>query len=253
MFFVIRGKTCGLCGNFNGNPNDEFHTPSGMTVNTPQAFGASWKVTSNYTCTDGCGSSCPRCANERPARSQCELIRAADGPLSFCHEQVDPVPYFNDCVFDVCISGNRGRELLCRAVETYVSACQSANVRIYSWRDNTTCSKSKFKLFIFDPSSLIKQSKKCLPRKSILIYCIYTKADNHHFIFSRTKDSTVPPTPIMSCVVPTVATPVPATLMPPVSRFAPRAVSVMKVLSGVGQDAYLWKDVAVNTMASTTM
>ncbi|XP_033975485.1 alpha-tectorin-like isoform X15 [Trematomus bernacchii] len=134
-----RGKTCGLCGNFNGNPNDEFHTPSGMMVNTPQAFGASWKVTSNYTCTDGCGSSCPRCANERPARSQCELIRAADGPLSFCHEQVDPVPYFNDCVFDVCISGNRGRELLCRAVETYVSACQSANVRIYSWRDNTTC------------------------------------------------------------------------------------------------------------------
>ncbi|XP_028285774.1 alpha-tectorin-like [Parambassis ranga] len=134
-----RGRTCGLCGNFNGNPNDEFHTPSGTTVNTPHEFGSSWKVLGNYTCSDGCGSSCPRCLNEQPARAVCELIQAADGPLSFCHQQVNPRPYFDDCVFDVCVSGNRAQDLLCRAVEAYVSACQSANVRIYPWRENTTC------------------------------------------------------------------------------------------------------------------
>uniref|UniRef100_A0A8D3B7F2 Alpha-tectorin-like n=1 Tax=Scophthalmus maximus TaxID=52904 RepID=A0A8D3B7F2_SCOMX len=133
------GKTCGLCGNFNGNQTDDFHTPSGTIVNTPDEFGTSWKVAGNYTCSDGCGSSCPRCTNELPARAQCEVIRAADGPLSFCHEQVDPAPYFNDCVFDVCVSGNAGQDLLCRAIQAYVSACQSANVRIYPWRQNTTC------------------------------------------------------------------------------------------------------------------
>ncbi|XP_075948901.1 alpha-tectorin-like [Anarhichas minor] len=134
-----RQKTCGLCGNFNGNPNDDFHTPSGMMVTTPQEFGTAWKVASNYTCSDGCGSSCPQCNNEQPARAQCEVIQASDGPLSFCHEEVNPAPYFSDCVFDVCVSGSQGQDLLCRAIQTYVSACQSANVRIYPWRQNTTC------------------------------------------------------------------------------------------------------------------
>uniref|UniRef100_A0A671TVG0 VWFD domain-containing protein n=1 Tax=Sparus aurata TaxID=8175 RepID=A0A671TVG0_SPAAU len=135
------GKTCGLCGNFNGNQNDDFQTPSGMAVSTPDEFGTSWKVAGNYTCSDGCGSSCPQCTNELPARAQCEVIQAADGPFSFCHEQVDPAPYFNDCVFDVCVSENRGKDLLCRDIQAYVSACQSANVQIYPWRQNTTCSK----------------------------------------------------------------------------------------------------------------
>uniref|UniRef100_A0A3B5Q3M8 VWFD domain-containing protein n=1 Tax=Xiphophorus maculatus TaxID=8083 RepID=A0A3B5Q3M8_XIPMA len=134
-----RGHVCGLCGNFNGNPNDDFHTPSGASSNSAVAFGAAWKVPGNYTCSDGCGSSCAQCNDDRSARAQCEVIRAADGPFSFCHEEVDPAPYFSDCVFDVCVSGNRGSDLLCRALETYVSACQSANVRIYPWRQNTTC------------------------------------------------------------------------------------------------------------------
>ncbi|XP_076616110.1 alpha-tectorin-like [Chaetodon auriga] len=133
------GQTCGLCGNFNGNPNDEFITPFGMMVTAPHEFGTAWKVPGNYTCSDGCGSSCPQCTNDLPARAQCEVIQAADGPLSFCHEEVDPTPYFNDCVFDVCVSGNDGQDLLCRDIQAYVSACQSANVQIYPWRQNTTC------------------------------------------------------------------------------------------------------------------
>uniref|UniRef100_A0A3Q3BPR2 Uncharacterized protein n=1 Tax=Kryptolebias marmoratus TaxID=37003 RepID=A0A3Q3BPR2_KRYMA len=137
IFF--RGKTCGLCGNFNGNPNDDFHTPSGTTVTSPDIFGTSWKVPGNYSCSDGCGSSCPQCTDDQAARAQCEVIQAADGPFSFCHEEVDPAPYFSDCVFDVCVSGNQGHNLLCRALETYVSACQSANVQIYPWRQNMTC------------------------------------------------------------------------------------------------------------------
>uniref|UniRef100_A0A096M0V5 VWFD domain-containing protein n=1 Tax=Poecilia formosa TaxID=48698 RepID=A0A096M0V5_POEFO len=135
-----RGNMCGLCGNFNGNPNDDFHTPSGSSSNSADVFGAAWKIPGNYTCSDGCGSSCAQCNDDRSARAQCEVIQAADGPFSFCHEEVDPAPYFSDCVFDVCVSGNRGSDLLCRALETYVSVCQSANVRVYPWRQNTTCS-----------------------------------------------------------------------------------------------------------------
>lgn len=141
LWTFSRGKTCGLCGNFNENPNDDFHTPNGTTVFSPDVFGTAWKVPGNYSCSDSCGSSCSRCTNEQPARAQCEVIQAADGPFSFCHEAVDPAPYFSDCVFDVCVSRNQGHDLLCRALESYVRACQSANVRILPWRQNTTCSK----------------------------------------------------------------------------------------------------------------
>ncbi|XP_051274645.1 IgGFc-binding protein-like [Dicentrarchus labrax] len=131
-----RGKTCGLCGNFNGNPDDEFRIPSGMMVTTPDEFGTAWKVAGSDTCSDGCGSSCQQCTNELHARAQCEVIQAADGPLRFCHEHVDPARYFKSCVFDVCVLGD---DFLCGAIQTYVSACQSANGRIYPWRQNTTC------------------------------------------------------------------------------------------------------------------
>ncbi|KAG7506609.1 hypothetical protein JOB18_010760 [Solea senegalensis] len=134
-----RGKTCGLCGNFNGNRTDDFRTPSGSIVNTPDEFGKAWKVAGNYTCSDGCGSSCPQCTDDLSARAQCEVITATDGPFSFCHEHVDPTPYFSDCVFDVCVSGNQGNDLLCKAIEAYVSVCQLANIRVYPWRQNTTC------------------------------------------------------------------------------------------------------------------
>lgn len=57
----------------------------------------------------------------------------------------------------------------------------------------------------------------------------------------------------MSCVVLTVATPVPAALMPSVNMYVQRDVSVMRVLSGVGQHVSLWNVVAANMTASTTM
>uniref|UniRef100_A0A665WKG4 Si:ch211-39f2.3 n=1 Tax=Echeneis naucrates TaxID=173247 RepID=A0A665WKG4_ECHNA len=134
-----RGLTCGLCGNFNGNQSDDFTTPSGAIVTAADEFGAAWKVANDDTCSDGCGSSCPRCTNEQPARAQCEVIKAVTGPFRLCHQHVDPTPYFNDCVFDTCLLGNERQEPLCRTIEAYISACHSANVEIFPWRDNTTC------------------------------------------------------------------------------------------------------------------
>lgn len=137
-FDTFSGKICGLCGNFNGNPNDDLRTPSGLTVTSLSEFGTAWKVPGNYRCSDGCGSSCPQCSDDLVAKAQCEIIRAAEGPFSSCHQQVELTPYFNDCVFDVCIGGE---ELLCVAIQAYVSACQSANVQMYPWRHITPCGK----------------------------------------------------------------------------------------------------------------
>lgn len=73
------------------------------------------------------------------------------------------------------------------------------------------------------------------------------------FFFLHIKYLIVQKTVTMSCVEQTVVTPVPAALMPPVSMFAQRDVSVMRAFSGVGQDVSLWRPVAANMMASTLM
>lgn len=132
------GVTCGICGNFNGQSNDDFMTPSGALVRSADQFGASWKVEDELPCNDGCGNNCPLCQDQTTSRSLCEIIRSSEGPFSFCHVYVDPQAYFDDCVFDVCLSGNRN-DVLCRSIQTYASACQSNNAVIYPWRESTSC------------------------------------------------------------------------------------------------------------------
>lgn len=132
------GVTCGLCGNFNGQSNDDFMMPSGALERSADQFGASWKVEDELPCNDGCGNNCPSCQDQTTSRSLCDIIRSSEGPFSFCHVYVDPQAYFNDCVFDVCLSGNRN-DVLCRSIQTYVSACQSNNAIIYPWRESASC------------------------------------------------------------------------------------------------------------------
>ncbi|KAJ8414232.1 hypothetical protein AAFF_G00051020, partial [Aldrovandia affinis] len=133
-----RGLTCGLCGNFNGLPGDDFVTRSGNLADSASQFGIDWKVPGNYSCSDGCGESCPTCPDQTGAQAHCAIIRATQGPFSFCHREVDPAPYFSDCVFDFCISHDRDI-VLCQAIQGYVSACQAANIRVLDWRQHTPC------------------------------------------------------------------------------------------------------------------
>lgn len=38
------GRTCGLCGNYNGNQGDDFLSGCGLIEGSPQAFGLSWRI-----------------------------------------------------------------------------------------------------------------------------------------------------------------------------------------------------------------
>ncbi|XP_051523541.1 alpha-tectorin-like [Myxocyprinus asiaticus] len=133
-----RGVMCGLCGNFNGQRDDHFMTRSGALVPSADQFGADWKVEDEMSCNDGCGANCPLCEDQTTAHALCEIIRDNQGPLSFCHSSIDPQVYFNDCAFDVCLSGHHN-DVLCRSIQSYVSACQLANVVVYPWRANASC------------------------------------------------------------------------------------------------------------------
>ncbi|TSO05462.1 IgGFc-binding protein [Bagarius yarrelli] len=138
------GKTCGMCGNFNGNKNDELLLPDGKAVNQTdvKTFGAAWKVAvPGVVCDDGCsGDYCPKCPENKKAvfKKDCSIITKVDGPFAACHNVINPDSYFNDCVYDVCMSEG-DQHMLCHSVAAYVSDCQTFGVKVNNWRTSTFC------------------------------------------------------------------------------------------------------------------
>ncbi|XP_073179617.1 IgGFc-binding protein-like [Lepidochelys kempii] len=138
-----KGHVCGLCGNFNGDKNDDFLLPGGKSAQNADEFGASWKVpVDGATCADGCGERCPVCDAAKTApyqvESSCGLIRATSGPFRDCHSLVSPAEYFNHCLYDMCAANGAG-DTLCQSLQAYAAACQAAGAKIRAWRTASFC------------------------------------------------------------------------------------------------------------------
>lgn len=78
MFFLFfSGKTCGLCGNFNNNQNDDFLTPELVTEVQANVFADSWK--SDQSCPDAIVpklSACDINPHRAPwAHKRCNVLR----------------------------------------------------------------------------------------------------------------------------------------------------------------------------------
>ncbi|XP_078511515.1 IgGFc-binding protein-like [Lissotriton helveticus] len=140
---TYKEKMCGLCGNFNDDPSDDFLLPNGKTSKNVDEFCAAWKMpVKDSQCTDGCGSKCPVCSEERTALytadTKCGMITATNGPFQNCHTLIDPTNYFNYCVYDMCVLSN-DQEVLCNSLQAYTAACQDAGAEVKSWRETASC------------------------------------------------------------------------------------------------------------------
>ncbi len=140
-----RGRTCGLCGNFNSNKSDEFQLPGGSMTKDSQAFGAAWKVpVPGVVCEDGCmGDLCPKCNDSVKAavEEKCAIITNPNGPFAGCHDVIDPSPYFTNCVYDVCMA-NDEKTMMCHSVAAYMLDCQDFGAPIKNWRTPSFCRES---------------------------------------------------------------------------------------------------------------
>lgn len=141
---VYRQRMCGLCGNNNNNPRDDFKLRDGRRTNDVDMFGKSWALDEDSKACGGCGRKCPKCPKAKAALYQkpnsCGIIANPDGPFNACHKKVDPLPYLSQCVFDVCTTGGT-KDALCAAVLDYALACQWVGVEIQPWRSDSFCRK----------------------------------------------------------------------------------------------------------------
>ncbi|XP_053103873.1 mucin-5B-like [Hemicordylus capensis] len=145
----FKGKTCGLCGNFNSQQTDDFKAISGVVEGTAAAFANTWKtqaacpnIKQNFE--DPCTLSIE---NEKYAQHWCRLLTDPAGPFSKCHPSVNPAAYQQNCMFDTC-NCERSEDCMCAALSSYVRACAAKGIQLSGWRTNvctkytTLCPKS---------------------------------------------------------------------------------------------------------------
>uniref|UniRef100_A0A8C8IE07 SCO-spondin n=1 Tax=Oncorhynchus tshawytscha TaxID=74940 RepID=A0A8C8IE07_ONCTS len=125
----LRGRVGGLCGNFDGDTENDFTTRQGSVESTAELFGNSWKVS----------PSCPDINPHRVTwgRKRCAVI--TQDLFSLCHPEVPYQQYYDWCVFDACGCDSGGDcECLCTAIAAYAEECNRRGVYI-PWRSQELC------------------------------------------------------------------------------------------------------------------
>jgi len=140
--------TCGLCGNFNLRPEDDFRSPSGEILSSDVDFANSWKVQSdtdpechNVRCT---GLACAVCTTDENSlysdTNHCGILGDVAGPFASCHPVHVPQTFIENCVYDVCLGGGY-QPILCQALNVYATQCQQQGVHLGQWRQQGFCGR----------------------------------------------------------------------------------------------------------------
>ncbi|RXN17958.1 SCO-spondin [Labeo rohita] len=136
----LRGRVGGLCGNFDGDAENDFTTRQGIMESTPELFGNSWKISpscpdvSDQDLRDPCVINPHRVTW---AKKKCAVI--SQDIFSSCHSEVPYQQYYDWCVFDACGCDSGGDcECLCTAVAAYAEECNRRGAYV-RWRSQELC------------------------------------------------------------------------------------------------------------------
>ncbi|XP_055006517.1 LOW QUALITY PROTEIN: alpha-tectorin-like [Boleophthalmus pectinirostris] len=138
-----QGATCGLCGNFNNDPDDDIQPPEGDIV-SPLDLSHSWLVPNadESECMPCEGQDCSHCSEDERALfnnpDNCGILRDRSGPFAACHEVLSPESFVYNCVYDLCSEGGQ-QDILCLALNVYASQCQEKGVQLQTWRSPGFC------------------------------------------------------------------------------------------------------------------
>ncbi|XP_068596445.1 otogelin [Brachionichthys hirsutus] len=132
------GRTCGLCGNFNADVQDDLKTSYGILTHDIELFGNSWveaeprearcpAVLSDF--------SSPCAAVEAHVLQRVKEVCAVllGPPFQSCHVLVSPLSFMASCSNDLCMSGVEA-DVVCQVFGEYARACAHADHPLQDWR-----------------------------------------------------------------------------------------------------------------------
>ncbi|XP_072234960.1 SCO-spondin [Leuresthes tenuis] len=148
----LRGRVGGLCGNFDGDTENDFTTRQGIVESTAELFGNSWKVSSSCPDIEDQDLRDPCALNPHRvtwARKKCAVL--TQELFSLCHPEVPFQQYYDWCIFDACGCDSGGDcECLCTAIASYAEECNRRGVYI-RWRSQDLCPLQCEKGLIYEP------------------------------------------------------------------------------------------------------
>ncbi|KAM6133318.1 otogelin [Phoenicopterus ruber ruber] len=123
-----KDDTVGLCGTFNGNTEDDFLSPVGVTESSPELFGNTWKSSSACILVHDSSQMDPCDIHLQAASYAAEACSILTKELfAPCYSYLSPVPYFEQCRRDTC---KCGQICFCSALAHYAHHCQRFGVVI---------------------------------------------------------------------------------------------------------------------------
>lgn len=136
-----KGQVQGLCGNFNGQENDDFMTSGGLVEATGAGFANTWKAQSScHDKLDWLDDPCSlNIESANYAEHWCSLLKRSETPFARCHLTVDPTDYYKRCKYDTCNCQNN-EDCMCAALSSYAHACAAKGVMLWGWRERV-CNK----------------------------------------------------------------------------------------------------------------
>ncbi|XP_030804954.1 mucin-6 [Camarhynchus parvulus] len=137
----FKGRTLGLCGNYNGDTTDDFMTSMDITEGTASLFVDSWRAGNCHPAlereTDPCALSQ---LNKISAETHCSVLTKKGTVFEKCHAVVNPIPFYKRCVYQAC-NYEETFPYICSALGSYARACSSMGLILENWRssmDNCT-------------------------------------------------------------------------------------------------------------------
>ena len=119
-------RLCGLCGNYNGNRNDDR-----TTIGDLRCPGGRGRRSAQGEGTDQCDNSA---GTQAAARAECRVMNTSS-IFTVCNTAVVPGPFIKDCEFDYCCGDTSLREeYVCDAYSSYAAACAEAGTQPSNWR-----------------------------------------------------------------------------------------------------------------------
>ncbi|XP_054932600.1 mucin-2-like [Dermacentor andersoni] len=149
----LKGSLCGLCGQYDDDPTNDFVNSHGRQVTSRSAFLESWRRNElEEDCEDIFFDPSKQHPSEElvlEARRLCS--RVTDKQFAACHKVVDPKPYGDMCLEDyVSCLGERSSDCRCSALAEYFRECERLGGKLESvWRRHDFCRKTLLRDILF--------------------------------------------------------------------------------------------------------
>lgn len=136
----FKNRLCGLCGNYNGNVQDDFKLRKGGVVKDTEilAFGNSWCVGQKSKCLKQAKQTAKirPCKVHRLVRNPCKYLTSTES-FNGCDSKLNYSKYYKACIMDMCDCP--GGKCYCESFRAYAHECQRLGVNMAGWQKNVYC------------------------------------------------------------------------------------------------------------------